>query len=66
MWMDDQADQRIGSGRIEEIIDSGAETVAVACPFCRVMVGDGLAGRQVDIEVRDVAEILLESLQTKD
>ena len=65
MWMDDQADQRIGSGRIDEIIDSEADTVAVACPFCRIMVGDGLAGRQADIEVRDVAEILLDSLQTE-
>ena len=66
MWMDDQADQRIGSGRIDEIIDSEADTVAVACPFCRIMVKDGLADRQAGIEVRDVAEILLDSLQTED
>ena len=65
MWMDDNPGQRIGSGRIDEIIDSGSQTVAVACPFCRVMVGDGLADRQVGIEVRDVAEILLDSLQTE-
>ena len=64
--MDDQADQRIGSGRIDEIIDSEADTVAVSCPGCRIMVGDGLAGRQADIEVRDVAEILLDSLQMED
>ncbi|MEE3369649.1 MAG: heterodisulfide reductase-related iron-sulfur binding cluster [Planctomycetota bacterium] len=66
MWMDDLSEQRIGSGRIDEIIDSEADTVAVACPFCRIMVKDGLAGRQVDVGVRDVAEILLESLQTED
>ena len=42
---------------------SGAEEVAVACPFCRVMVGDGMVARQSDVEVLDVAQILLRSVK---
>ena len=43
-------------------IDTGAKTVAVSCPFCLVMLSDGLAARESKTHVKDVAEILAESL----
>src|SRR6185295_316470 len=43
MWFDDAPDQRVGQGRVREIIVSGADSVAVSCPFCFIMLGDGLA-----------------------
>jgi hypothetical protein len=42
---------------------TGVDEVAVACPFCRVMVGDGMVARQSDVEVLDVAQILLRSVK---
>jgi Fe-S oxidoreductase len=62
MWFDDPLAQRVGQGRVREIAAAGASTVAVSCPFCLIMLGDGLAAEDANIEVRDIAEILLESL----
>jgi len=61
MWFDDALAQRVGQGRVREIADSGANTVAVSCPFCLIMLGDGLAGTP-KVEVRDIAELLAEAV----
>lgn len=62
MWMDDTPDQRIGNERIGEAIATGARTVAVGCPFCLTMISDGMAMQGNDIQVRDIAEILVAAL----
>ena len=48
--------------RVREIAESGAGTVAVSCPFCLIMLGDGLAAQKPDVHVRDIAEVLAESV----
>jgi len=62
MWFDDAPDQRIGAGRIEELLETGADTIAVSCPFCLTMVSDGVAAGDNRVEVRDIAELLAEAL----
>ncbi len=62
MWFDDEPDQRIGRGRVKELLATGADTVAVSCPFCLIMVKDGVANEDPNVEVRDVAEILADRL----
>jgi Fe-S oxidoreductase/nitrate reductase gamma subunit len=62
MWFDDAPANRVGQGRVREIMESGAGTVAVACPFCLVMLGDGLAAHNPSATVRDIAEILAETV----
>lgn len=64
MWFDDEASERTGNGRVDEVIGSTAKTLAVSCPFCLTMMSDGLAARDASVEVRDVAELLLEALGT--
>ena len=63
MWLDDGPDQRVGRDRIDEITEAGAETVVVSCPFCRTMIGDGLAEQAASVKVVDLAEVLVESLE---
>lgn len=63
MWMEEKIGTRINLNRVDEAIDTGAAEVAVACPFCRVMVGDGMVARQSDVEVLDVAQVLLRSVK---
>ena len=63
MWMEEKIGTRINLNRVDEAIDTGAQEVAVACPFCRVMVGDGMVARQSDVEVLDVAQVLLRSVK---
>jgi len=62
MWFDDALAQRVGQGRVREITNSGADTVAVACPFCLIMLGDGLAAATPQVQVRDIAEVLAEAV----
>lgn len=62
MWFDDAPEERIGRSRVREAVGTGADTVAVACPFCLIMIRDGAAAVGSEIEVRDVAEILAEAL----
>lgn len=64
MWFDDAPEDRIGKGRIDEIVATGAETVAVGCPFCLTMLSDGLAARGAEVKVLDIAEILADGLST--
>jgi len=49
--------------RIEEAIATGAETIAVACPFCMTMMSDGVKAKNKEaaIKVRDLAELIAES-----
>ncbi len=68
MWMEEHIGKRINHERVDEALATGAATVATACPFCRVMVTDGVNDRQEEagregVEVMDVAQILLASLE---
>jgi Fe-S oxidoreductase len=63
MWMEETLGSRINLNRVDEAIATGAPEVAVACPFCRIMVGDGMTARQSDVEVLDVAQVLLRSVK---
>ena len=62
MWFDDAVDGRVGQDRVQEIVDTGAENVAVSCPFCLVMLNDGLAAKKPDVRVRDIAEMLADAV----
>ncbi len=73
MWMEEKLGTRINANRTAEAVtalgDSEAGTIATACPFCRVMLTDGLTAQQADgtapeaTEVLDVAQLLLESVK---
>ncbi|MFM7859977.1 MAG: (Fe-S)-binding protein, partial [Candidatus Nanopelagicaceae bacterium] len=63
MWQEEKLGTQINLNRVDEAIATGAKEVAVACPFCRVMVSDGVQGRQADVEVLDVAQALLRSVK---
>ena len=62
MWMEEQADQRVSVQRGREAVETGAQTVAVGCPFCLTMMSDGVATHSKEAKVRDVAEILADRL----
>jgi Fe-S oxidoreductase len=63
MWMEEKLGTRINLNRVDEAIATGADQVAVACPFCRVMVSDGMSARESTTEVLDVAQVLLENIK---
>lgn len=64
MWMEETIGTSIAGDRATEAINTGAKTVATACPFCMTMLTDGVKGQGKgdDVVVRDIAEIVAESL----
>ena len=64
MWMEEHVGKKVNIDRAEEVIATGADEVAVACPFCFVMLDDGVRelGRDDDVAVRDISMILAESV----
>jgi Fe-S oxidoreductase len=70
MWMEEKIGKRINTERTEEALATGAEQIAVGCPFCRVMLSDGLTeaqagGRGENVEVLDVAQMLLAGVKRR-
>jgi len=68
MWMEEHIGKRINHERVDEALATNAATIATGCPFCRVMVTDGVNDRQEEagrsgVEVLDVAQVLLGSLE---
>jgi Fe-S oxidoreductase len=69
MWMEETIGERINTNRTREAVATGADQIAVGCPFCRVMLSDGLTAEQAsggareDVEVLDVAQMLLASVK---
>ena len=46
----------------QELAKTGADTVAIGCPFCSVMVKDGLDSIGCEMDVKDLAEVLWEKI----
>src|SRR3954464_9184910 len=69
MWMEENIGQRINVARTTEAVATGADQIAVGCPFCRVMLSDGLTAAidqgeaREEVEVLDVAQLLLASVK---
>lgn len=64
-WMDLKLGTRVNSIRAAEAAETGASTVATACPFCMQMMEDGvkLTNNEEKLDVRDIAEVIAERLQ---
>jgi Fe-S oxidoreductase len=65
MWMEERA-RPINAERVREAAETGAETLAVACPFCTVMLDDGVREVGAELRVADVSTLLAESLSATD
>ena len=62
MWLEERGAQ-INEERAREATATGAETLAVACPFCTVMLDDGMQATGGDLAVKDVATLLVEAVE---
>jgi Fe-S oxidoreductase len=71
MWMEEHIGKRVNLARTEEALATEAKQIATGCPFCRVMLTDGLTEKQnagvgEDVEVLDVSQLLLASVKRGD
>jgi len=70
MWMEEKLGTKVNVNRADEAIATGASKVAVACPFCSVMLNDAVTARQQEGQaegfgVVDLATLMLDSVKTK-
>ena len=65
MFLEETTGTRINEERTKELIETGANTIASACPFCMTMLNDGLKSKEKneEIEVKDIAEIILQYIK---
>ncbi|NLE82201.1 MAG: (Fe-S)-binding protein, partial [Rhodococcus sp.] len=67
MWMEENIGKRINVDRVDEALSTDTKKIATGCPFCRVMLNDGVTARQESgqgegVEVVDVAQLMLSSI----
>ena len=66
MWMEESIGKQVNVERSQELIATGASRVATACPFCYIMIDDGVKGEGLDdddVKVADISMHLLEALE---
>ena len=64
MWKEEEhGNERVNASRFEEAQATGADTLAVGCPFCMVMLNDAKKDAEADMQVLDVAEIVAQALE---
>lgn len=64
MWMEEHTGKRINVLRAEQALEVAPRSIATACPYCAIMLRDGVAqlGRGDDLPTRDIAELVAEAL----
>jgi Fe-S oxidoreductase len=71
MWMEEKIGKRINVERVDEALGTAPSKIATGCPFCKVMLNDGLTARQSEgvasekVEIVDVAQLLLTAVKRK-
>ncbi|MEO8745879.1 MAG: (Fe-S)-binding protein [Candidatus Dormiibacterota bacterium] len=65
MWMEEKRGRPINQERVREAVATGAETLAVACPFCTVMLDDGVREMGAKLQVIDLATLLAEAVEKR-
>ncbi len=65
MWMEESTGKKVNTERSRELIETGAQRVATACPYCYVMMDDGVKenGAGDDVLVQDISMHLLEAIE---
>ncbi len=63
VWMEEHTGTRINQTRVEQAMETTADTIAVACPFCKMMLKDGVNELGIEgVQTRDIAELIADSL----
>ena len=64
VWEETKRGERFSDIRLQQALDVEADILAIACPYCMAMFGDSVTtmGKEEAIEVKDIAELINESL----
>jgi Fe-S oxidoreductase len=64
MWLEEHIGTRINVARVEQALPQSPRVIATACPYCAVMMADGISalGREGEIQTQDIAELVAAAL----
>ena len=64
MWMDEKTGTRVNHDRTDEILATGATTVATACPYCTIMIKDAVDDRDAGerVQVKNLSELVAKAM----
>ena len=64
MWMEEEPDKRVNTRRVEQLLETNPDTIAVACPYCMTMVDDGIKAKNAEETVKalDVMELVADNM----
>jgi Fe-S oxidoreductase len=68
MWLEEDPDKRVNLLRTDQALQTDPEVIAVSCPFCMTMLGDGIKAKQLEEKVQtlDVMEIVDKATRSGD
>jgi Fe-S oxidoreductase len=58
MWLEENTGTRINDTRATEALETGADVIATACPYCNVMLGDAVDAKKANGQARDNVEVI--------
>jgi Fe-S oxidoreductase len=66
-WMEETIGKRVNQTRVNEALDTGAEVLAAACPFCITMFDDGIKGVEAEekMQIEDISEIVVQAIEAR-
>jgi Fe-S oxidoreductase len=66
VWMEEKIGKRVNQTRVNEALETNAEVLAAACPFCITMFEDGVKGVEAEekMQIEDIAEIIARALES--
>ena len=66
-WMEEKIGKRVNQTRVSEALETGAEVLAAACPFCITMFDDGIKGVEAEdkMQIEDISEIVARAIESK-
>ena len=66
MWMEESIGKKVNDERSQQLLATGASRIATACPFCYIMIDDGVKAQGVEdteVKVADIAMHLLDAIE---
>lgn len=65
MWMEEDPDKRVNIRRVEQLLETNPDTVAVACPYCMTMIDDGIKSKNMEEKVQalDIMELVADNMK---